>query len=447
MSAFMQGGPVSYEVSYNDWVLNWSNDAYMSNATSQSWPSDTYVAFAHVALPMRISADMFDEAMSGRERFEYASTGIPYGAMRSRMPSVATMCTSGQRIDDSSNASAHIDNLFITEKTLLPSGFLTHRELSELMKTVTKRPILWMSTSIISNAPDERLTGFSALAIFISNNTFDRQPHPGLTPFSCMIKASWQEAEINATFTGKWPLRAKFRSHPTPSDRPSNIDEIWDRINPFLWPEPPIKLTTEWLSSLRIRDNLTSTTYDFDTMEAYLRAATAAYDEVSSSRLHSYTHAISVTLSGLIANALSTSRCQYECPELALSDMSAPGDKPTDQTIIHLYVAGVGYTFRNWPSGIAIAILLLYCLMVLGAMMYTFITGVSSSAWDSAAGITALALGSTPPHDLGHISAGLETLDVFRRPVAIMAKNDHLELVFGDGEKAGFCNLEENAEY
>lgn len=262
-----------------------------------------------------------------------------------------------------------------------------------------------------------------------------------------MIKASWQAADVNATFTGKWPLRANFKNHPTPADRPNNINEIWDRNNPFLWEEPPIKLTAEWLSSLRVKDNLTNSTYSFNTMEAYLRAATATYGEGSDSRLLAYTHAVSVTLAGLIANALSSSRCQHDYPKPAFSNVSASEIKFPDQTIIRLYVAGVGYTFRNWPSGIAIGILLFYCLLVVGTMAYSLIAGVSSSAWDSAAEITALALNSTPPHDLGHISAGLETLDVFRRPVAIMAKNDHLELVFSHSEKAGFRNLEEDAEY
>lgn len=454
ISSFIQGGTLSYDVGYNEWALNWSNDVYTYNATNDySTLSYTYVSYAHVATPMRIFADIFEQAINGRNFTEYASTGIPYGTMQSQMPSVATMCTSGQRIESNSSETETVDQLFMAENSLFYNGFLTDRKLFNLIETDETWPMLWLPTSAMSGLYDGRGEGYSAFAVFVSNDTFNEQPNAGYTPFSCMIKASWQQADVNATFSGKWPLRASFKAHPTPADIPGNINDLEDRINPFFWKESPINLTTEWLRSLKVKDNLTDATFDFNTMATYLKAETAAQSELagqneaSYSKLYAYTQVLSMTVSSLIANALSTTHCQQECPKLALSNASIPAANSPVTTNVQLHVAGIGYTFRNWPSGIAIGILLLYCLVVIGTVTYSFITGVSSSAWDSAAEITALALGSAPPGDLGHISAGLETLDVFRRPVAIMTKHDHLELVFGDGEKADFDNLQEDTRY
>lgn len=126
---------------------------YLIGATTplhtQYWPRNTYVSFAHVAMPMRLSADTFDEAISGTDFVKHAYTGIPYGTMQSQMPSVATMCTSGRRIDGQLDESEYIGNLFMTEKTLLSNEFLTVRQLSDLMETDTSWPTFWVPDSAI----------------------------------------------------------------------------------------------------------------------------------------------------------------------------------------------------------------------------------------------------------------------------------------------------------
>ena len=71
-------------------------------------------------------------------------------------------------------------------------------------------------------------------------------------------------------------------------------------------------------------------------------------------------------------------------------------------------------------------------------------TGISSTAWDSIAEVTALAMNSTPTTTLRNTCAGITELHVFKTPVRILAFRDeegdgeHLELVFGNesgGEK------------
>ena len=71
-------------------------------------------------------------------------------------------------------------------------------------------------------------------------------------------------------------------------------------------------------------------------------------------------------------------------------------------------------------------------------------TGISSTAWDSIAEVTALAMNSTPTAALRITCAGISELHVFKTPVRILAQQDeygdgeHLELVFGGGrEKDG----------
>ena len=103
---------------------------------------------------------------------------------------------------------------------------------------------------------------------------------------------------------------------------------------------------------------------------------------------------------------------------------------------------GYAYNTLTTPPKIAIAIMMVYCVLVLGHTIYSGITGVSSNCWDTIAEVTALAINSTPTAALRNTCAGISELHIFKLPVRILVSRDeegegeHLELVFGPVDEA-----------
>lgn len=81
--------------------------------------------------------------------------------------------------------------------------------------------------------------------------------------------------------------------------------------------------------------------------------------------------------------------------------------------------------------------------------------GISSTAWDSIAEVTALAMNSAPTACLRNTCAGISELHIFKLPVRLLAGKDeegegeHLELVFGDisAMKASHSVIKPNRTY
>lgn len=79
--------------------------------------------------------------------------------------------------------------------------------------------------------------------------------------------------------------------------------------------------------------------------------------------------------------------------------------------------------------------MLFYCVLVLGHIFYSAISGVSSTAWDSAAELVALAMNSSPTETLQNTCAGIIGRKALETPVRVLATTQgHLELVFGEGK-------------
>lgn len=103
---------------------------------------------------------------------------------------------------------------------------------------------------------------------------------------------------------------------------------------------------------------------------------------------------------------------------------------------------GYAYNTLTSPPKIAIAIMMVYCVLVLGHTIYSGITGISSNCWDTIAEVTALAINSTPTAALRNTCAGISELHIFKLPVRILVSRDdegegeHLELVFGPVDEA-----------
>ncbi|KAI4233147.1 MAG: hypothetical protein LQ349_004581 [Xanthoria aureola] len=123
--------------------------------------------------------------------------------------------------------------------------------------------------------------------------------------------------------------------------------------------------------------------------------------------------------------------------------------------VVESSLEGYAYNTLTVSPRIAIAIMMVYCLLVLGHTFYSGITGISSNCWDTIAEVTALAINSTPTAALRNTCAGISELHVFKLPVRILVSRDeegegeHLELVFGkiDDESAKARTIKPNTTY
>jgi hypothetical protein len=75
--------------------------------------------------------------------------------------------------------------------------------------------------------------------------------------------------------------------------------------------------------------------------------------------------------------------------------------------------------------------MLAYCILTVVYLSYILITGTTSSAWNSAIELVALALQSGRPDSPGRIGVGMDSLESFKEGVGISVnKDDELKLVF-----------------
>ena len=99
--------------------------------------------------------------------------------------------------------------------------------------------------------------------------------------------------------------------------------------------------------------------------------------------------------------------------------------------------------------------MILYCVLAFLHVVYSVVTGISSTAWDSSAEVVALAMNSTPTAHLKNTSGGIIDAKTFKTPVRVLATKgiggteEHLELGFGqDHQRDGrWERLGLNREY
>ena len=150
-----------------------------------------------------------------------------------------------------------------------------------------------------------------------------------------------------------------------------------------------------------------------------------------------------VRLSVLFITALSgisnSTRLQYTCS----------GKKTAWTFTVRLY--GYGYDTKTVSVQLTMTVITAYCVIILVYIAYTFITGTTSTAWNSAIELVVLALQSKRPDHLGNIAVGLDSIQTFKEGVGIRVNKDNeLELVFAhdrDIDKRGLRKIEPNKEY
>ena len=105
---------------------------------------------------------------------------------------------------------------------------------------------------------------------------------------------------------------------------------------------------------------------------------------------------------------------------------------------MHHYIYGYGYDMEATTTRLVVTVMLLYRIIAIAHIIYLITSGISSSAWDSTAEMMALAINSSPTRHLQNTCTGIVGIKTFQTPIRILAskvtgaKEDHLELVFGE---------------
>jgi hypothetical protein len=122
--------------------------------------------------------------------------------------------------------------------------------------------------------------------------------------------------------------------------------------------------------------------------------------------------------------------------------------KVTDiETNLYAY----GYTTHSTSVRLSLAVILAYCIVTVTYLVYILITGSTSTAWNSAIELVALALQSKKPDYPGCTAVGIDSLNTFKQGVGIRVNGDNeLELVFAsdrDLDVRGLRKIEKNVAY
>ena len=124
-------------------------------------------------------------------------------------------------------------------------------------------------------------------------------------------------------------------------------------------------------------------------------------------------------------------------------------DNMSTRCVVTFY--GFGYGTRSTSIYLSMAVLSLYCLVTVIYVLYTWITGTASTAWNYGIELVALALQSRKPDHLGHTGVGINSIRTYAEGVGVRVNKDNeLELVFAhdrDFETSGLRKLTRNIEY
>jgi hypothetical protein len=131
------------------------------------------------------------------------------------------------------------------------------------------------------------------------------------------------------------------------------------------------------------------------------------------------------------------------------NSLSLTADKHVFERRSTLYA--YGYTTNSTSVRLALAVILAYCIVTIAFLIYILVTGYTSTAWNSAIELVALALQSRNPEYPGHTAVGIDSLHTLNQGVGIRVnKDDELELVFAsdrDLDSRGLRKIERNVVY
>ena len=277
----------------------------------------------------------------------------------------------------------------------------------------------------------------------------------------CTLSAGWGESLLNLSSDSQDFVSSSVNFAQSNLDDPLYKGQDTSKLGLLnsnmldmpLFPQKLVTVSTDWANYLNPFLPDSNTTVFSKLMNAPYGAPTSASASVSCA---------SIILSSLLANGLArtafwgqlqgTARSSYDpTTKQTFIDgaywLSGKGDvfqvtanesQTWTKLEVDTTVSGYSYSTRGTAPKLAIAFLLLYCILVVIHCAYAGVSGISSTSWDSVAEVTALAANSTPTKELQNTCAGITEHRIFQLPVRVLVTPDdegdgeHLEMVFGD---------------
>ncbi|MCJ1467198.1 hypothetical protein MMC07_005821 [Pseudocyphellaria aurata] len=251
---------------------------------------------------------------------------------------------------------------------------------------------------------------------------------------TCTLNAGWGSSSIMSF--SSYPHRIWTHTSNTPS--------LWhtkkDVVDPYgyIYSNPPIFATHSNFSYPQRRISISKNWMEFLNPTFILaNNSTEKFISLVLSTVQSPpTEAIAAQLmSVLLAGALSNTGTEYDW---AVFDELNNATRSCDNCLV-LEIEGGFYGWLYSASGrttqLALAIMLSYVLLALGHIIYSAISGISSTAWDSVGELVALTVNSSPSKVLQNTCAGIVGRQALKTNVRVLATTPgHLELVFGEIE-------------
>ncbi|KAK2788316.1 hypothetical protein FQN53_003850 [Emmonsiellopsis sp. PD_33] len=259
---------------------------------------------------------------------------------------------------------------------------------------------------------------------------------------SCLVTSRW----INTTYHITNDRRHGPQVYPLATD--NNYDEFTN--DEFLATFPLIRISKSWADYLNPGTYGTNVTvFDRLLQSVHLNSnsswddkALFVHDIFSSLVTHGLSKAAySATLQGkLRADNDTQLRPQngavfggggeaYDIDGLDTSKMT----KFTMNAIIN----GKGYGNRSKTYNFSATMLLLYCALALGHTIFTLYTGVCYMGWESQSELSTLAIQSSMSEHLSNTGAGIDSMAIYKIPVAIRDFDGKLKLAFDDTSAGG----------
>ncbi|KUL90351.1 hypothetical protein ZTR_02146 [Talaromyces verruculosus] len=215
------------------------------------------------------------------------------------------------------------------------------------------------------------------------------------------------------------------------------------------WQENAISLSKEWANSITAQLSNQNRTVADNLLRSLLLTENICpvNGSYSPNSLSSRPMMHEALISALVANGMSHATGPFQISEYRQSNGDfqwvnwTNADKYEDKPaalILTFQVSVVGYAWNMDGTAIKIAvpILIIYCLYVISYVVYTLVTGNTSSAWNTIASLTALAFNSRPSKVLENTSVRISKTDTFRNLVSVREVDERrLEMVFQRDEQ------------
>lgn len=267
---------------------------------------------------------------------------------------------------------------------------------------------------------------------------------------TCTLNAGWgsssiftdslQDASILSHMTQLLPSWPDLEV--TTSDAFGNLfteKPLFRNASNFHYPQLRIDISKSWMKFL----NPTFVREDNST----INFLSTIFEAVSSQPTE---YELAWILNVLLAGGLSTTGTEYDAKVFEERAHASKSCKDCLVFEIENSIYGWRYTSQEITTKLAIAVMLTYCILVLAHLIYSAISGVSSTAWDSVAEMIALAMNSSPTEALQNTCAGIVGKTAYQTHVRVLKKGEkHLELVFGEVQdpNADISKLVMNEKY